>query len=151
VDPKNTGTSEKLLRGSLFAIEVDSVNLAFFQECSGLGSSSEVIEHRVVAPSGQIVVQKMPGQLKWGDVTLKKSLTDEKALTDWRKEVEDGKFDSYRRNGSIVIYDPQLTEIARWNFVNGWPSEWKGSDLSASGDDVMTEEITIAHEGITRA
>ncbi|MGH9040735.1 MAG: phage tail protein [Acidimicrobiia bacterium] len=151
MDPKATGTSEKLMRGSLFAIEVDSVNLAFFQDCGGLGSSNEVIEHRVVSATGQVVVQKMPGQLKWGDVTLKKSLTDEKALTDWRQQVEEGKFDSYRRNGSIVVYDPQMTEIARWNFINGWPSEWKGSDLSSGGDDVMTEEITIAHEGITRA
>jgi phage tail-like protein len=150
VDPKNTGTSEKLLRNCLFGVEIDSVVLALFQDCSGLGSSNEIVEIKQSNPQGQVIVQKMPGQLKWTDITLKKSLTDDTALANWRKEVEEGHYDTMRRNGSIVIYDPQMTEVARWNFINGWPSEWKGSELSAGADEVMTEEVTICHEGLAR-
>ena len=38
-----------------------------------------------------------------------------------------------------------------WNFINGWPASWKGSDLSSSSDEVATEEVTISHEGLERA
>ena len=59
--------------------------------------------------------------------------------------------DGARRNGSIVLYDSMQTEVARWNFVNGWPSVWKGSDLDAGANEIAVEEVTIAHEGLERA
>lgn len=147
----NTATSENVLLGSRFALEIDSVTMGFFRECGGLGSESEVVEHLVVNAKGQQIIQKVPGKAKWTDVTLKKSLDGAKELWNWRKEVVDGEYAKYRRNGSIVIYDSTNKEVARWNFVNGWPSSWKGSDLSSSSDDVATEEVTIAHEGLVRA
>ena len=39
---------------------------------------------------------------------------------------------------------------AGFNFVNGWPSSWKGPDVSAEDNAVAVEEITIAHEGLVR-
>jgi phage tail-like protein len=146
-----TATSENLLLTARFSLEVDSVSMGFFRECSGLGTESEVVEHLVVNDKGQQIIQKMPGRAKWTDITLKKSMDGAKELWNWRKEVLDGQFDKYRRHGSIVIYDSKNTEVARWNFQNGWPSAWKGSDLSASSDEVATEEVTIAHEGLERA
>ena len=147
----DTATSENLLIGSRFALEIDSVTLAYFKECSGLATESEVVEHLVVSEKGEQIIQKIPGRAKWTDVTMKKSLDGSKTLWDWRQEVLEGKFEDFRRNGSIVVYDIANTEVARWNFTNGWPSAWKGSDLNAGGDDVVTEEITIAHEGLERA
>ena len=149
--PERTATSENLLLTARFALEIDSVTVGFFRECSGLGTESEVVEHLVVNAKGQQIIQKLPGKSKWTDVTLKKSLDGAKDLWEWRKEVLDGSYDKYRRNGSIVVYDSKNTEVARWNFVNGWPSSWKGSDLSSSADEVATEEVTIAHEGLERA
>lgn len=146
----NTGTSEMLLTTYNFAVEVDSVTVAFFKECSGLTEEVEVIEHQVVNAKGQQITQKIAGHRSMGEITLKKSMDANKYLTDWFKEVRDGKFDSYRRNGSIVMYDPKGDESARWNFLNGWPKAWSSSDLDASADDIATEEITITHEGIDR-
>lgn len=146
-----TATSENLLITARFSLEVDSVHMGFFRECSGLGSESEVVEHLVVNDKGQQIIQKLPGRQKWSDITLKKSLDGAKDLWNWRKEVMDGQYDKYRRNGSIVIYNSENTEVARWNFINGWPASWKGSDLSSSSDEVATEEVTISHEGLERA
>ena len=146
----NTATSEMLIATFNFAVEVDSVTVAFFREASGLSMEVEVIEHQVVNDKGKQVTQKIAGHSATGEVTLKKSMDGSKYLTDWFTEVQDGKFDSYRRNGSIVMYDPQGTELARWNFVNGWPKSWSASDLDASADDVATEEVVITHEGMKR-
>jgi len=65
--------------------------------------------------------------------------------------VEQGDIDTARRNGSIVLYDSRSKEVARWNFMNGWPSKWKGADLNAGENAVAVEEITITHEGMERA
>ncbi len=146
-----TGTSEMLLTTFNFAVEVDSVTVAFFREASGITEEVEVIEHQVVNATGQQITQKIAGHRSTGEVTLKKSMDGNTYLTDWFQEVLDGKFDSYRRNGSIVMYDPQGTEVSRWNFINGWPKSWTASDLDASADDVATEEIVITHEGMERA
>lgn len=146
-----TATSENLVLTARFSLEVDSVSMGFFRECSGLSTESEVVEHLVVNSKGQQIIQKVPGRAKWSDITLKKSMDGAKDLWNWRKQVLDGQYDKYRRNGSIVIYNSENTEVARWNFQNGWPSAWKGSDLSSSSDEVATEEVTIAHEGLERA
>lgn len=147
----NTATSEMLAATYNFAVEVDSVEVAFFREASGLSMEVEVIEHQVVNNQGKQVTQKIAGHAATGEITLKKSMDGNQYLSDWFKEVQDGKFDSYRRNGSIVMFDPQGKETARWNFINGWPKSWSASDLDASADDVATEEVVITHEGLARA
>lgn len=109
-----------------FALEVDGKNVASFAQGTGLSSDTS-------------------------EITLKDGVGGGAYLANWFKEVQDGKFNSYRRSGAIVMYDPQGSETSRWNFVIGWPKEWKASDLDAGADPVATEELTIAHEGLTRA
>ena len=67
------------------------------------------------------------------------------------KLVEDGKITDARKNGSIIMFDESLKEIARWNFVNGWPSKVNGPQLQADSNAYGIEELTIVHEGIVRA
>lgn len=146
----DTGTSEMLLTTFNFAVEVDGVTIGYYKEASGLTSEVEVIEHQVVNEKGQQVTQKIAGHAQTGEVTLKKSLEDDKYLYDWFKEVTDGNVSGYRRNGSIVLYTVDGSETARWNFTNGWPKSYGASDLDAGGDDIITEEVTITHEGMER-
>lgn len=133
-----------------FAVEIDGVEVAFFREASGLTTEVEVIEHQVVNNKGKQITQKIAGHAATGEITLKKSMDGNKYLSDWFKEVQDGKFETYRRNGSILMFDPTGAEVVRWNFTNGWPKSWSASDLDASADDVATEEIVITHEGMVR-
>ena len=133
-----------------FALEVQGIEEATFTEASGFGNSHEVIEHRETGKGGRQYVSKQPGNMKWDDIVLKRGVTASKELYDWRQQVIDGSMDQARKSGSVVFYDSRNQEIARVNFVRGWPSKWKQSDVKTTDNNALIEEITISHEGIVR-
>ena len=141
----------ELLTTFSFHVELDGVDIGRFKEASGVESETEIIEYKEVTKDGKMVIRKVPGAMKWADITLKKSIDMSRDLWEWRLEVEEGDIDSARRDGSIVLYDSTHSEVARWNFMSGWPSKWKGADLNAGEDQIAVEEITITHEGLVRA
>lgn len=139
------------LVGFNFMVEISGVITGYFQEASGLGSESEIIEHKIMAKGAkEPLIRKIPGRLKWGDIVLKRGITANMDFYDWRKSVEQGKIDDARKDGSVVMYDSMHTEVARWNFAKGWPSKIAGPSVKADGNDVGVEELTIVHEGIKR-
>ena len=142
---------EDPLLGFHFALDFSGAVAGYFSECSGIGSENEVAEQKVVNSKGVQVVIKLPGRLKWGDITLKRGVTSDLQIWDWRKLVEDGQVNAARKNGSIVMYNQELAEVARWNFQNGWPSKVSGPQPKSDGNDISLEELTIVHEYITRA
>lgn len=149
--PEAIDTSrEDPLVGFHFALEVQDQIAGYFTECSGIGSENEIITHNVVNEKGVEVVLKIPGRLKWGDITLKRGITTNLDLWDWRKLIEDGKVGEARRDGSVVMFDQTLTEVARWNFNQAWPAKISGPVPKAEGNEIVVEEITICHEYIAR-
>jgi phage tail-like protein len=133
-----------------FMIDVQGEITGYFTEVSGLGSESEIIEQKVVNEKGIEIVKKIPGRLKWGDITLKRGITSNLDMWTWRQKVEEGKVNEARKNGSIVMFDQELAEKARWNFVNGWPTKISGPAPKSDSNEIGVEELTIAHEMITR-
>ena len=131
-----------------FQVEVDGVTIAQFKEASGLSTEIKVIEHEEVMPGGKPVVKKIPGPMKWGDITLKRGKTEDSGWWEWINAVHNGNISDARRNGSIVIYDYALGEKARYNFINAWPSKVNVSGLKAGGSEVIVEEVTLVHEGL---
>ena len=138
------------LVGFHFAIELMGKVTGYFTECGGLGSEHEVIEHKVVTERGNEVVMKIPGRLKWENITLKRGITKNMDIWKWRKDVENGKVDSVRCDGSVVMFDQQLTEIARWNFLGAWPVKVTGPQPKSDSNEIGVEELTITHEFIER-
>lgn len=145
-----SGRESDPLTGFTFGLDIDGITLGYFTECSGIGSENEVIQHKVVDSGGRELVQKIPGRLTWEDISLKRGITDAMAIWDWREQVEQGKMGEARRNGAVIMYDRNYEEVARWDFLNGWPSKVSGPSLDASSTDIGVEEITIVHEGIDR-
>lgn len=143
-------TREDPLVSFHFAIEVQGAVNGYFTECSGLGSETETIEHKVVNGKGVEVTLKIPGRLKWENITLKRGITSNMDIWQWRKLVEDGNVNSARRNGSIVMYNQQLQQVARWEFQNGWPQKVSGPQVKSDGNDLGVEELVIVHEYIER-
>lgn len=137
------------LVGFHYAVEIQGMVSGYFTECSGLGSEHEVIEHKVV-DNGKEIIMKIPGRLKWENITLKRGITDNMDIWDWRKKVEDGDVESARSNGSIVMFDEHLSEIARWNFENAWPVKVSGPQVKSDSNEIGIEELAIAHEGLWR-
>lgn len=141
---------EDPLVGFHFGIEIQGQLTGYFTEVSGLGSENEVIEHKVVNEKGVEVVMKIPGRLKWENIVLKRGITSNMDIWEWRKMVEDGDVKSARKNGSVVMYDQTLSEVARWNFESAWPLKVTGPSVKSDGNDLGVEELTIAHEFIER-
>jgi phage tail-like protein len=138
------------LIGFHYGIEVQGVLTGYFTECSGIGSEHQVIEHKVVDEKGRESIQKIPGRLKWQDISLKRGITSNMDIWDWREQVVQGQVDSARRNGSIVMFDQSLSEVARWNFENGWPSKVSGPTVKSDSNEFGVEELTLVHEGLYR-
>ena len=132
-----------------FFVEAGDVQGAF-RDCTGLGSESDIVEYKASDKEGVSITRKVPGRTKWENIVLKRGITDDMAIWNWRKQVEEGKVETVRRNGSVVLYNQENTEIARWNFFDAWPSKVTGPQLNAQSNEIAIEELTIVHERIER-
>jgi phage tail-like protein len=133
-----------------FALEVQGITEATFREATGFGSESQVIEFKEQTKDGKTIIRKIPGTLKWQNITLKKGLTSNQELWKWRQKVIDGQIETARLDGSVVGYDENGAEKIRYNFTRGWPCKWTASALNAQGNDPIIEEIEITHENLVR-
>ena len=130
-----------------FLVEIDGIVQAGFSECSGFGSSVEVIEYREGGDAA--TVRKLPGRVTYPDLTLRWGLTDSRELYDWHRDAINGQIT--RKNGSIIQLDDRGTETVRWNFMGAWPSKWDGPDFNAKGTDVSIDTLTVSCERVERA
>lgn len=142
-------TSDPLV-SSWFGVEFQGQVVGAFRECSGLGSENEVVEYKASGQKGEFVIKKVPGRLKWNNITLKRGITDAMDMWKWRKLVEQGNIDSARKNGTITMYNQSGTAVAKWNFTNAWPSKLTGPAANAGNNEVAIEEMELTHEGYER-
>jgi phage tail-like protein len=143
-------SSENPLVSFHFGVDVQGKASGYFMEVSGLGSETEIIEHKVVNESGVEVVMKIPGRLKWQEITLKRGITSDMDLWEWRQEVENGDVESARADGTITMFNQQLEPVAQWTFNRGWPTKISGPTVKSDSNEIGVEEMTIAHEYIIR-
>jgi phage tail-like protein len=142
-------TSDPLV-SSWFGVEFQGQVVGAFRECTGLGSENEVVEYKASGQKGEFVIKKVPGRLKWNNITLKRGITDAMDMWKWRKLIEQGNIDSARKNGTITMYNQQGTAVAKWNFTNAWPSKLTGPSANAGNNEVAIEELELTHEGYER-
>ena len=133
-------------KGFNFLVEIDGISVAAFCEVSGLASETAVIEYRNGSDRAN-TVRKLPGLTKYANIVLKRGVTQDTQLWQWRKAIEQGTPD--RRSGAIVLLDDERSPVRRWRFSEGWITKFEGPDLNAKGNDVAIETIEIAHEGLT--
>ena len=145
------GTKTDPLVSFHFSLDLQGAVSGYFMEVSGVGSENEITEHKIMNHDGHgEEVKKIPGRLKWQDITLKRGITSAMDMWTWRKQVADGNVEAARKNGSIIMYDHLGAIVARWDFVRGWPSKISGPSVKSDDNAVGVEELTIAHEGIIR-
>jgi len=145
--------TEELYGGFMFLLEIQGiigdtrVIVGGFKSVSGMDSETEVIEFK---QGNDMVVRKKPGRTTYANIVLERGYTATDDLWQWRKNIEDGKID--RRSGSIIILDNDgQTEVARYNFYEGWPSKWYVPDMDADKSSMAIEKVEIAVEKIERA
>lgn len=140
-----TGQRIDPYRSFNFLVELEGIAQASFTDCSGLASTTEIIETR--EGGDNTTMRKLPGKTSFGDITLKWGLTNSTELWDWRQQIVDGIV--VRKNGSIVVRHNNV-EVVRWNFVNAWPTKWEGPTFSGKANDIAIDTLVLANEGVTR-
>ncbi|MCB0165988.1 MAG: phage tail protein [Anaerolineae bacterium] len=131
-----------------YQVEIDGIVQAGFSECTGFGSSVEVVEYREGGDAAR--VRKLPGKASYSDITLKWGISDSRELYDWHLTAVNGQVE--RRNGSIILMDDTgQEEKVRWNFFNAWASKYEGPGLDAKSNDVAIDTLTVSCERLERA
>jgi phage tail-like protein len=133
-----------------FGIDFGGKVKGAFRECTGLGSENEIVEEKASTVDGKLILKHIPGRMKYSDITLKRGITDNMDMWQWRKMVEDGQVVQARLNGTIMMYDQNGEVTARWNLVNAWPAKLNGPSANATANEVGIEEFVITHEGYER-
>lgn len=118
-----------------------------FQEVSGLDVEAQVIEYRA-GNSPVFSTVKMPGFVKFGNVTLKKGLfVKDNKFFDWYNKIKMNTIE--RKPITISLLDETGKPTMVWTLQNAWPTKISGTDLKSTGNEVAVETIEIAHEGLT--
>lgn len=153
VAPASAQTSPERPRGKdphlglRFWVQLGQVEIAGFQECSGLAIETEVFEY----PEGGLntYTHKMPVRAKYKNITLKRGLDEGQDLYQWYVKAMNGQIK--RQNVSIIVYDSLGNEVRRWNLQRAFPCKWTGPDLKADKGAVAIESVEIAHDGLLPA
>ncbi len=130
---------------------------AIFLECQGFQRTQEVIEICEVTPNkwgkaskGQVVRTKLPGNVKSGNLKLRRGMTKSITFWKWFQSVQDGNWAIQRKNASLTIYDQAGQPQATFNLKAAWPASYKLTDVNARSTDIEIEEIEVAFEGFER-
>jgi phage tail-like protein len=145
--------TEELFGSYHFLLEIqgvisdNKVIVGGFKSVTGMDSETEIIEFK---QGNDLVVRKKPGRTTFANIVLERGYTATDDLFQWRKNIEDGKID--RRAGSVIILDQDgQSEVARYNFFEGWPCKWNVPDLDSDSSSMAIEKIELAVEKIERA
>jgi phage tail-like protein len=131
-----------------FRVEIDGVTQAGFSECSLLDSTTDPVDYREVKEA--FGVRKLSGLTKYGNITLKRGVSDSADFYKWRRQVTNSGADGARRNMSIILIDEAGEDVARWDIFRAWPTKCDPPDFSAKGNEVAIETLEIVHEGLKR-
>ena len=121
-----------------------------FREVSGLDSEQEIVEQKEVDNNGAPLIIKVPGNVKWSNIELKRGVDTAKGLWDWRYQVETQGPDAARTDCTLELLDYDGSPIATYNIKQAWPSKYTGVSMNANSNEIAVEAITICHEGFKR-
>ncbi|MET0909192.1 MAG: phage tail protein [Ilumatobacteraceae bacterium] len=133
---------------SQFYVTLENGIEGMFTDVGGLVIEVDTTEIRFADNKGRVTLQNRPGLTKYGEITLKRQVSDDKKFFEWVKKIRDGKIE--RTGGSVTITDHALNIVGSWSFKNAWPSKWAVSDPDATSNDPMTEDITLQIEYLER-
>lgn len=136
--------------GYSFLMTIDGVSddgsttAGSFSEISGIEVEMTPIEYR--NGSEPNTVRKMPGLVKYTNLTCKRGITGDLNFWNWMLAGVNGRI--IRANGAIVLRDEAQAEVMRWTFRRAWPSKFTGPGLNATNNEIAIDTMEICHEGI---
>jgi len=139
----NPGNRRDPLPVFCFKIQIEGIE-AFFKSVSGLKFETESIPVREGGANDTTFM--LVGATKWSPIVLKNGFTAGSDLLKWRNQWMGGTM--HRRNGVITQLNTAGKDMAKWEFVRGWPTKWEMSEFDASKSELSIETLEITHEGL---
>jgi phage tail-like protein len=141
-----TGVRRDPLPAYRFHVEIGGIRRAGFRQVSGLDITIEAIE----APEGgRREPAKLPGRVRYADVTLRYGVVKDPWVYDWVRSFIQDKGE--RQHGSIVLVDHDGKDSVRWNFFDAWPTKLTVGDLNAEASEALVDTLVLAVERLERA
>lgn len=141
-------------------VEINGEEIAEFTEVSGLEAEVEVFEYE--EGGNNLYTYKLPGRVKYSNVTLKHGITGSTDLWDWfymimnrthqqSKTPKEPRIDPIeRKNITLKLYDGSGTAVRReWHLNNAYPVKWTGPSFKADENAITIEAIELVHQGFT--
>jgi phage tail-like protein len=141
-------THQDPLRNFRFRLEIDGLQVAGFSDVTIGTTITDVIEYREGTDPSR--VRKLPGLTKYGNVTLKRGVTNSLELFEWHKRIANGLTATNRKTVAIVVQDESGADKARFVVTEAWPAKYDAADLNAKGNEVFIEALELANEGVER-
>lgn len=135
-------------RNFRFRVDIDGVAAAHFSEVAIGETTTEAIDYREGPEATH--VRKLPGLTKYGNITLKRGVTENQVIWQWHKDIVDGKIGDKRKTIAITLIDESGQDKARFVVSEAWPTKYDPSDLNAKGNEVFIEVLELVNEGIER-
>ena len=114
-----------------------------FRECTGLDAENEIVEHKEI--DAKAVTVKVPGNMKWSNIELKRGVDVDKGLWEWRYQVETQGPDTARTDCTLELFCHRTYTIKQ-----AWPSKYTGAAMNAGANEIAVEGVTLCHEGFKR-
>ena len=133
-----------------FRFEVDlgtELTKVAFQEVTGMDVENQIIEYRN-SNSPLFSTEKMPGLVKYGNVTMKRGIfVNDNSFWNWHAEIS---MNTVKRRAIIIrLLDEGGKVTMQWTLSNAWPTKITSTDLKSDGNEVAVDTIEIAHEQLT--
>lgn len=129
-----------------FIVDWGGANIGF-TEVSGLDINIDVIEYRSGSSPVQSVT-KMPGLIKYSNITLKRGIVKGDAdFYKWINTIQQSTVE--RRDVVISLLNENHEPVMVWKARNAFPVKYSGPDLNAESSDVAIETLELAHEGLS--
>jgi phage tail-like protein len=133
--------------GHSFGLEFDGVTIKQITEVSGLKIDQDVVELKQGPGIGKLLVRKLPGRPKAGEVTLTRGLTHDDSFETWIRDSRFGKRPDARKGGAIIVYDYEGATIRRLQLTSPRLKDLERGTGKADGSDTPTERLVLTHKG----
>ncbi|VVB89324.1 T4-like virus tail tube protein gp19 [uncultured archaeon] len=132
----------------LLSLENDNsvICQAAFSECDGLEMSMEI---KTIKEGGNNAGPiHMIGPVSYGQLTLKRGMTDSFDLWDWFDKVRQRDKSGYYASGKVIMLSSDNKEQAAFVLKGCLPVKLKAPSLNAKEGMVAIEEMTIAYQSL---
>ena len=131
-------------RNLRFRLEIDGIDIAGFKEASIPDHETNEIEYRVgTDPAHQ---RKLWGPTEYGELELKRGVTREPALFEWREQARTGDMDEARRAIAVVIVDESGESVVVIKALDDNAMKWLYDWLEETRQYYRTEYVDASGE-----